>query len=383
MSVFLNFVCIYQKCQKLVYQSSFLQVCNMSTVKKSHAVYGYIRNNYEHNIPDAIIKMCLQYFNEVVLICYKGKRFENLLSLPNGQWKMQSMKFNQDITFRIGLAPNGVNEQNKTNTNFLVAVESMTKNIERVSMCFQVDMDPIESSRKSYTSWTYANAVGNYEKMAHFVCFNRSDIEKQKRIMVKFIIYSFLIKYVNDEDIGNNLGQILYYPSLQSIQLKEKVHFKWKVDKSLIQLFKSCSPGFYYDSPIFNNICIHCNPNGIKNDLWPEIVDGQGKFICCIHLTSFPVNIGKMKVKVIFRTNIKETREEYIGYFTGSDNASIWCIRNMFDTELLKDELVFEVEAIIMKLYDPNNKRIPKSRWLHRNVVPTRARRVIVDSDSE
>ena len=52
----------------------------MANNNAEFVVYGYIRNNYKHNVPDAIIKMCWMYFEQILAIHYKGKRFDHLMS---------------------------------------------------------------------------------------------------------------------------------------------------------------------------------------------------------------------------------------------------------------------------------------------------------------
>ena len=69
-----------------------------------------------------------------------------------------------------------------------------------------------------------------------------------------------------------------------------------------------------------------------------------------------------MKIKCIFQTNFCEKQGEYISELTNEQmmnardyNALIWADDdNEFDTDLLKDELIFNVKMTIMELYDSN-----------------------------
>ena len=73
----------------------------MSTVKKSHIVHGYIRNNYTHSIPEVIIRICLLYFDVTVIYKFRGKNLKKFLAMETGDFHQYPIKFNQDVFFNI------------------------------------------------------------------------------------------------------------------------------------------------------------------------------------------------------------------------------------------------------------------------------------------
>ena len=66
----------------------------MSTLKRSHAIHGSIRENYMHSIPTAIIGMCLLYYDQDLVIQFKGKKFEQFLSKQTGELYQYEIKLN-------------------------------------------------------------------------------------------------------------------------------------------------------------------------------------------------------------------------------------------------------------------------------------------------
>ena len=319
----------------------------MSTVKKSHAVYGYIRNNYEHNIPDVIIKMCLMYFDVVFQYRYKNQIFQQLLSFPVCRAKFRLVIFNKDLAFGIGIAPNGIDTKPNQSAPLLLEVKHIANSIDSITICFQFDVPEIQSSMIALTRF-------DAEKQDfYYLPMNPSKIHQQKQLTIKFIIHSLIIKYKKDKET-------LYYPSLGSIKLKEKIRFEWNVDKTTIESFRNYTNGFGFSSPIFDNVSIRCYPNGADSD-------SKGRFCWGLFFGSFPLDIKKITVKIIAKTNVCEKRREYVDSLSSEDSI-IWCNENEFAHNELKDELVFEMEAIILELYDFSDDLIPKQRWFEHNV---------------
>ena len=310
----------------------------MSTLKKSHVIYGYVRNKYKHNVPDVIIKMCLKYYNEVFSFLYKGKALTKLLSLPNAEYHQLPIKFNHDLSFNIGIAANGYEQAQRGKADFILEINQISQNIEQISICYQYDIVEIQSSIKAFTLFTYKDIVEDMHVEAIFM--NHKKLHQQKQVTLRFHIHSLTIKYKQD-------NQPLYYPSLNSMKFQEQQNFTWNVDKKLIESFKDYLNGFPFSSPIFNNMFINCYRNG-------ESSSTKGIFGWGLSFASFSININKMELKVSAKTNIFSERKEY-NFICTHGQRMICCDNNKFQIELLEDKLVFDVEVIITKLYDLND----------------------------
>ena len=320
----------------------------MSTVKKSHVVYGYFRNNYEHNVPDAIIKMCLMYFDVVFQHRYNKKIFQHLLSAPVGRAKLKLVIFNQHLSFRVGVATNCVNEHHGEFAALILKVASgLAKCIDSIRICVQFDVLEVQSTLIGLGSFT----AGNEDFL--YLAMDKSNIHKLEKLTFKFIIHSIIIKYKKDKET-------LYYPSMESMKLKEKIRFAWNVDKTLIESFKNYKR-FGFSSPIFDNVSIKCYPNGVNSYT-------QGRFCWGLLVASFPVNIEKMDIAITAKTNFCEIKREYTASLNFLESSIVCCIDNEFALNELNDELVFEVEVIVMELYDFDDHLIPKDQWSEHNV---------------
>ena len=75
-------------------------------------------------------------------------------------------------------------------------------------------------------------------------------------------------------------SNILYYPSIESMKLKEISSFKWNTGKSLIDRFKEYLYDQRYDSPIFDNLNIKCFPKGFQGYLKSQNLAVMIQFHC-------------------------------------------------------------------------------------------------------
>ena len=102
--------------------------------------------------------------------------------------------------------------------------------------------------------------------------------------------------------------------------------------------------------------------NGFENKL-------HGQFVSALRFMSVPKDVLRMKIMINVKTNFKDEVEHECVIPTSMAVKRFVGVE--FDLELLKDELTFQVEMIIMELYDSKNKIIPKEKWIDCNVVLT------------
>ena len=197
------------------------------SAKQSYAVYRYIRTNYKNNVPDVIIEMCLKYFNQVSTFQYKGKRFDYLMSFPVQRWiYLTPIRFSQDLLLQIAIIPNDVDQRNQQ-FSVLFNAKSMAQNIEQISICLQFDIDEIKSSIKGLTTFTHKELLD--KNLFWCLKVDRVKLQRQSQFKIKFKIHSLIINYIKDKGLDNKQS-ILYYPSIDSIKLKQKICFIWNVE---------------------------------------------------------------------------------------------------------------------------------------------------------
>ena len=67
---------------------------------------GYVRANYHYNVPEAIIRLCLKYFDQNFTIQFSGINLQRFLSEKAGKCYQYKIKFNQDLSFIFAVIPN-------------------------------------------------------------------------------------------------------------------------------------------------------------------------------------------------------------------------------------------------------------------------------------
>ena len=320
----------------------------MSTVCKFHVVSGYIRSNYIYSVPEPLIRICLLYFDETFIIKFKGKRLNKFLSMKNKETIKYQIKFNQNLTLKIHVAPNGRLAHHKGKLCIKLGIHEMTKTVEYFR--FRCSWNCVETESSIRHLITSKAFFSKYKDKPNSVIAVMGSAPRKQRntITLLFSIQSLIIKYQDSPEI-------LYYPSLQSVKLKEKTKYQWKIDRSLINKFMEYSPGEHYESPPTNNVCIVCYPNMF-----------HGKMMTGIRLLSFPINVQRMKVKIIAKCNFCDVKEYEC--MLQARNASSRLRGTEKNLESLKDELVFDVEIHIMEIYDVNGDIVPTNKWIQHNI---------------
>ena len=108
----------------------------LSTQKESIALIGYIRQNYRHNVPEAITKICLSFFTKYDQIVWRGEKLKQLLSSENGQYDNHTVRFNKDVSFVISVASNGFDGNHIGNLDVGVTINSISNDIDHVILCW-------------------------------------------------------------------------------------------------------------------------------------------------------------------------------------------------------------------------------------------------------
>ena len=65
------------------------------------AAFGYIRVNYKHSIPEALIKIIALYFDECIRTIWRGKSLNNI-------YLRNAVLILPEISISITIAPNGM-----------------------------------------------------------------------------------------------------------------------------------------------------------------------------------------------------------------------------------------------------------------------------------
>lgn len=274
--------------------------------------------------------------------------------MKNKEKHKYQIKFNQNLTLEIGVAPNGGCAHHEGTVCITLGIHEMAKSVEYFRCSFYCHCVETESSiRHLVTSNAFFSKYK--DKSNSIIAIMGSAPRKQRnKITLLFSIHSLVMKYQDSP-------KMLYYPSLQSVKLKEKTKYQWKIDKSLINKFKEYSHGDHYDSPSTNNVCIVCYPNGLKGRFHGQMMNG-------IRLLSFPINAKRMKVKIITKCNFCDTNEyECMLRATNASSRLLGTEKNLY-LESLKDELVFDIGIHIMEIHDVKGDIVPKNKWAQHNI---------------
>eukprot|EP01084_Bolivina_argentea_P206842 353043_1 len=94
--------------------------------------FGYCRLNYTHNIPIALIKLILVFYNDIFYWKFKDKSLNNFLSTQNGQ-RIESKTINiNGILFYCTLHPNGPRTRRRGIVKFGVRIKQMPSSVDYV-----------------------------------------------------------------------------------------------------------------------------------------------------------------------------------------------------------------------------------------------------------
>ena len=312
-------------------------------------------------MPLVITQICLLYYDEIFIIKFKGKSLKQFQSTIHDRKTRKNplyrykIKFNQHLSFKILAAIKGWEEGHKKQTSFALGLDKdIPKCIEYFVMSWAWNCIETQSSVKTLIkSDSFSSLKYKKEDKQYILSLIGTQPQKeQNSLTFTFKIHSLLIKYKASP-------KFLYYPSFASVTLREKTEFTWNVDKSLIGRFKEYLSGEYYDSPIFDNLCIICHPNGFANRL-------HGQFVSALRFMSIPTDVSRMKLMINVKTNFKDEMEYECAIPTSL--AIKRFIGVEFDLELLKDKLTFHVEMVITELYDSYDAIIPRDKWIDHNV---------------
>ena len=321
---------------------------------EQQTVFGYVRLNYVGNIPRAITRLCLHYFDQNHIINFKGNKLKDLWSLNNGRYCGYTMKFNQDLSFHFQIVPNANHEQVPNRFSLGVKIESMSDTIDYIIGLFELscfDHNTLDRNIKFCAKLHHENknkwrsqSIGSSPQFRHL-----------QQLLFNFKVLHIQIKY----KVSNKM---LYYPSLQKLQLTESSELKWSVPGSLVDDFKNYPHKSAYTGPVDTNLCIICGPNGfVSADI--------GYFIHGVLLTVFPKDIIKMTVKVDMICELEDDKFEG-NYEQDLHHDKLWLVAApRFLKDKLKSKLSFVINLEIKALYDLDGNEVPRDEWIDHNVI--------------
>lgn len=124
------------------FESVTATMSSLRTNNQIGAVSGWIRQNYKHKIPEAIIKLCGGFYNQNIEMLWRGKKLEELLSLECGvAFRSHVITLTPDLSIVIVIEPNGKSEKHEG--LFLVGIQlfKMEDNIESLEMYWEQSCD--------------------------------------------------------------------------------------------------------------------------------------------------------------------------------------------------------------------------------------------------
>lgn len=327
----------------------------------SSLVFGYIRNNYHLFVPEVIIKICLLFYDEDDIHRIKEKALNQFLSSKN-KWFYKHININHDLSVIAYMVPNGYDKQSQGLVCLGIRLKSMSDSIASITVSCQLSCyeDPESLHHKILVSvlWNeknklqpYINAVGQLSRFKTF-----------KQLYVQFKIRSFQIQYKS--------GEITHYPSLSAVQCKEVSSIKWNVSPSMIDTFKTYPSRVCYHGPINDHVAIACYPNG---GIYVNQSESNGKFEFGVTLLSFPKRVSKILIESAFKVIVDEDeyKDKYELMLEPRNVHKILACRQHFGNDKLKDtnNLVFEAQVVIKKIFDTDGVEISKNKWAEHQLI--------------
>ena len=335
----------------------------MSTVRKSHLVFGYVRTNHVHHIPQAVIKLCLGYFDQNIIIKYKGNKLKHFLSTAHGKHPKYKFDFNRDLSFKISVAPkSSLNKE--TDKEYIImglGIIKISAEIDYIIMSWK--MSCFENESLIHCNFTDCHRFSTKDENKRFYVSvgHLSQFKDTQQMIFKFSILSMQIKYKNKK-------KITYYPSISTVQLNEASSLRWNVSLSLIDILKQHQNRIFHAGPIIDQLYIKMAPNGRREER-------AGYFQYTVGLASFPINISKVTAQVTIKA-ILHTKNGIQSIPTPIP-FEIEITQNKlgatqffkFPNNKLQDKLLFEANVIILKLYDLDENIVPRNKWIDYNVL--------------
>lgn len=338
----------------------------MSALKTEIMMTGYIRNNYNHSVPSAIINICCVYYRPQIIKKYLQKPLKHLLSFSKGVTSMDKFIFNNDILFSIIMGPNGIHDDNIFQIDIIM--EKLSNNIDFIIVVQDVVLKDDSNCPYHHDLGMYKIQNNNKNKFTKLTLEFGDSMHFQNTTSLTRIhsIHSLMIKYRDNE-------KITYYPSTKAFQLKRVSIFNWNVNNTLIDHFKEWSNKYgqkpFY-SPILNNIMLYILPDGASG---PNSARTKGKFLFSMVLMCYPINVSEIKIQWICKTNFGQQRT-YTTQHTFNELKipnSIQCfaVQNLFQTSKLDSSLIFDVKMTITEAYDFDGNLIKTSQYADHNIL--------------
>ena len=97
-----------------------------------------------------------------------------------------------------------------------------------------------------------------------------------------------------------------------------------------------------------------------------------GYFQYTVALASFPINISRLKARIVIKAILDTNNGSFISYpFEIEINQNKLGATQFFkfSNNELQDELFFEANVIILEIYDLKGNIVPRNEWIDYNVI--------------
>eukprot|EP01084_Bolivina_argentea_P169377 293634_1 len=325
---------------------------SMSHIEKQLLCAGYIRNNYNSYIPEAMINLFCSYYTNDIFTINEVKNAHHNQSFISPMFIIEGLKW------FLEFYPNGCNDNNEGNVMLFICLASAAPKIKTLATTYKLSIietntsftelfqfEPLTNNR-SYSGWR----IGT---------LSFKNIQHLNTITIKLHMGSFIIQNqsINSTEQKTNISPIITIPKTLTLPIAS---FTWEInDICLLHNIKNATKDELFQSPFYAigpfKFCLRFYPKGDS-----ETTDGISDLF--LKLMSMPPGVTKMLVQ--YKLFLKETNSLFRNHnsvFSDQHLSEGWddgtlTSNKLFDNNI--ESLTFFIDVSLFEMYDHNQNMI-------------------------
>eukprot|EP01084_Bolivina_argentea_P187529 323000_1 len=320
---------------------------NLTQFQKEELIFGFIHESTNHNIPVALIKLCLSYFETVFYWIIRGKQLKKYLNTKFKNAIISKPYFYNNIACNLEIYPNGLFPDMSGDVSLFIRPH-LPSNIQYIETTLKfIFNDTIKTTtyklfdHENNTDWGWTDW-----------CLLLSECNKYNQLSFAVDMNILYIKYKDNK---------LYKP-LHFIKMCKEFKKEWIINEDIINEFKNYKCGKIYQSEtcgLGNNFCLACFPNGACQSQKESLIFG-------VNVIQIYHKIAVIGMYIVLKENEKgiECNAE-IEFEPVADGASYYWGMDEFKTKWLNDVslLHFSVLMNVKYIIDKDGNEIAKDQW--------------------
>ena len=228
-------------------------------------IHGYAREVSDEEdifIPVDVIRILLQFFNQIFIWKIDDKKWKTLFQTKNGKAYYSNIFDIHNVKFICSICPDGWKRKQKGKVQFYLETATFPDTIKSMTVFYQIFCKQTQTNWKNIRKFTKKKqATGWYSNT-----LKRSDLYGVKDEKLDFYCY---VDVLHIEYVSKKIDYI------KLVQMKTACRYKWDFDDGLLRKCKKameeqafCSPSFGGD--IDGNFCMSFIPKKERSS-WIEL----------------------------------------------------------------------------------------------------------------